>query len=229
MTVEHGETVAVVGPSGSGKTTLARLCCGLYQPDKGTVSVYGRSLREELDEARKMLTYVPQLPYLFSGTIRDNIAFGTDGASEEDIKKAARLAGADSFIAKLPDGYDTALGEHGSTISGGQRQRIAIARAFLRKAPLLILDEATSALDNESEQLIQQSMDRLMQGRTTLVIAHRLSTVRNATRIIVMDNGRIAEQGDHDTLMAHNGLYARLYRLQFEDGEHSLRSSGTDV
>jgi ATP-binding cassette subfamily B protein/subfamily B ATP-binding cassette protein MsbA len=223
LTVEQGEMVAIVGPSGSGKTTLARLCCGLYQPDIGTVEVCGRSLAKRLDEARQQLTYVPQTPYLFSGTIRENIAFGTDGASDDEIKEAARLAGADVFIANLPDGYSTMLGEHGSTLSGGQRQRIAIARAFLRQAPLLILDEATSALDNESEQLIQQSLNRLMQGRTTLVIAHRLSTVRNATRIIVMDNGRIMEQGNHLTLMAQDGLYAHLYRLQFKEQKPSYQ------
>ncbi|MCL6458046.1 MAG: ABC transporter ATP-binding protein/permease [Gorillibacterium sp.] len=217
LDIAPGETVAVVGASGSGKTTLARLCCGLFTPDTGTVTVEGISLREHLDQAREHITYVPQAPYLFSGTIRANIAFGSEDTSEERIEEAARLAGAAGFIAKFPDGYNTVIGEHGSTLSGGQRQRIAIARAFLRKASLLILDEATSALDNESEQLVQESLDRLMQGRTTLVIAHRLATVRNATRIIVLDGGRITEEGTHDMLLARNGLYHDLYRVQFRD------------
>lgn len=213
--LEHGETVAVVGPSGAGKTTLARLCCGLYVPDSGSISVYGRNVQEQLEEARGQLTYVPQSPYLFAGTIRDNIAFSSAAASEEEIREAARLADAEEFISKLPDGYDTVIGEHGSSLSGGQRQRIAIARAFLRDAPLLLLDEATSALDNESERLVQQSLDLLMKSRTTLVIAHRLSTVREATRIIVLDQGKIVEEGTHKFLIEQNGLYAGLYNIQF--------------
>lgn len=231
LQIQHGETVAVVGPSGAGKTTLARLCCGLYVPDSGCISVYGRPVQEQLEEAREQLTYVPQLPYLFSGTIRDNIAFSATSASEEVIQEAARLAGAEEFIAKLPAGYDTAIGEHGSSLSGGQRQRIAIARAFLRNAPLLLLDEATSALDNESEMLVQQSLDLLMKNRTTLVIAHRLSTVRNASRIIVLDQGTIAEEGTHDFLIGLNGLYAELYNLQFSGSEaaDSLREEATSV
>ena len=166
-----------------------------------------------------MITYVPQTPYLFSGTIRDNIAFSTDAASDEEVQEAAHLAGAAEFIAKMPDGYDTILGEHGSTLSGGQRQRIAIARAFLRNAPLLLLDEATSALDNESERVVQQSLDLLMKNRTTLVIAHRLSTVREASRIIVLNQGSIVEEGTHDSLLDLNGLYADLYNLQFKSSE----------
>lgn len=166
-----------------------------------------------------MITYVPQHPYLFSGTIRENIAFSAHTATEEDIQEAARLAGADEFISKMPNGYDTVLGEHGSTLSGGQRQRIAIARAFLRNAPLLLLDEATSALDNESERMIQQSLDLLMKNRTTLVIAHRLSTVQEASRIIVFDQGVIVEEGTHDSLLNMNGLYAELYHMQFKASE----------
>ncbi|WP_379144561.1 ABC transporter ATP-binding protein [Paenibacillus sp. sgz500992] len=219
LQIQHGETVAVVGPSGSGKTTLARLCCGLYEPDAGSISVYGRPVQEQLEEARAQVTYVPQSPYLFSGTIRDNIAFSSNSASEQEIHEAARLAGAAEFITKLPGGYDTVIGEHGSSLSGGQRQRIAIARAFLRDAPLLLLDEATSALDNESERLVQEALDHLMNNRTTLVIAHRLSTVRNASRIVVLDQGVIAEEGTHDVLLAQNGLYAQLYNLQFKAAE----------
>ncbi|WP_438349373.1 ABC transporter ATP-binding protein [Paenibacillus sp. FA6] len=216
MNISPGETIAVVGPSGSGKTTLVRLCCGLYEPDIGSISIYGKSVHKHLEEARSMITYVPQTPYLFSGTIRDNIAFSSNEATEEDIQEAARLAGAEEFISRMPAGYDTILGEHGSTLSGGQRQRIAIARAFLRNAPLLLLDEATSALDNESERIVQQSLDLLMKDRTTLVIAHRLSTVRDASRIIVLDQGVIVEEGSHHTLLALNGLYAELYNIQFK-------------
>ncbi|MCL6603195.1 MAG: ABC transporter ATP-binding protein/permease [Paenibacillus sp.] len=219
LNIQHGETIAVVGPSGAGKTTLVRLCCGLYEPDAGSISVYGKSIHEQLEETRALITYVPQTPYLFSGTVRDNIAFSSSSASEEEIQEAARLAGADEFIVKMPNGYDTVLGEHGSTISGGQRQRIAIARAFLRNAPLLLLDEATSALDNESEHLVQQSLDLLMKNRTTLVIAHRLSTVREASRIIVLDQGTIVEEGTHDSLLEKNGLYADLYNIQFKASE----------
>lgn len=178
LELKHGETVAVVGPSGSGKTTLVRLCCGLYEPEAGSITVCGYGVHDHLEAARRRISYVPQNPYLFSGSIRDNIAFSAEHASDEEIREAARLAGADEFIMRLPEGYDTQIGEHGSTLSGGQRQRLAIARAFLRNAPLLLLDEATSALDNESERLVQQSLDLLMKDRTTLVIAHRLSTVR---------------------------------------------------
>lgn len=219
LSVTPGETVAVVGASGSGKTTLARMVCGLFQPVAGSIHVAGISLTDELDLARRQITYVPQAPYLFSGTIRANIAFGVDEATEEEIREAARLAGADGFITRLADGYDTVIGEHGSTLSGGERQRIAIARAFLRQAPLLILDEATSALDNESEQLIQESLDRLMAGRTTLVIAHRLSTVRNATRIVVMEAGQIIEEGTHEELLERGGRYHALYKVQFREAE----------
>lgn len=219
LQIQHGETIAIVGPSGSGKTTLVRLCCGLYEPNAGSISVYGKSVHDQLEEARAMITYVPQTPYLFSGTIRDNIAFSSSSASDEDIQEAARFAGAAEFVEKMPDGYDTVLGEHGLTLSGGQRQRIAIARAFLRNAPLLLLDEATSALDNESERVVQQSLDLLMKNRTTLVIAHRLSTVREASRIIVIDQGTIVEEGTHDSLLERNGLYADLYNIQFKASE----------
>ncbi|OAB26578.1 hypothetical protein PMSD_25710 [Paenibacillus macquariensis subsp. defensor] len=222
LNIAAGETIAVVGPSGSGKTTLARLCCGLYEPNIGNISIYGKSVQDQLEETRAMITYVPQTPYLFSGTIRDNIAFSASDATEEDIHEAARLAGAEDFISKMPAGYDTLIGEHGSTLSGGQRQRIAIARAFLRNAPLLLLDEATSALDNESERIVQQSLDLLMKDRTTVVIAHRLSTVREASRIIVLDQGRIIEEGSHEKLLERNGLYAELYNIQFRSSEDEI-------
>ncbi|MEI2396565.1 MULTISPECIES: ABC transporter ATP-binding protein [Paenibacillus] len=215
LELKYGETVAVVGPSGSGKTTLVRLCCGLYEPEAGSITVCGYGVHDHLEAARLRISYVPQNPYLFSGSIRDNLAFSDEHASDEEIREAARLAGADEFIMRLPEGYDTLIGEHGSTLSGGQRQRLAIARAFLRNAPLLLLDEATSALDNESERLVQQSLDLLMKDRTTLVIAHRLSTVREASRIIVLDHGRIVEEGTHDALIEQDGLYAELYHLQF--------------
>lgn len=227
LTVAAGETVAVVGPSGSGKTTLARLACGLYEPDAGTVEVAGIPLSSRREEARSKLTYVPQSPYLFTGSVRDNIAFGSEQASDEDIREAARLAGADAFIERLPEGYETPLSESGSNLSGGQRQRLAIARAFLRQAPLLILDEATSALDNESEERVQESLLPLMRGRSTLVIAHRLSTVRGASRIVVLDRGSVVESGTHEALLAQGGLYARLYALQFAGSGGESASSET--
>ncbi|MEK4005907.1 ABC transporter ATP-binding protein [Paenibacillus sp. FSL H3-0333] len=225
LQLKHGETVAIVGPSGSGKTTLVRLCCGLYEPQAGSISVCGNAVNGQLEEARRMISYVPQNPYLFAGSIRENIAFSVVEASDGEIREAARLAGADEFIMRLPEGYDTMIGEHGSSLSGGQRQRLAIARAFLRNAPLLLLDEATSALDNESERLVQQSLERLMTDRTTLVIAHRLSTVRDASRIIVLDQGTIAEEGTHDALLEHNGLYASLYHKQFSSTEAGTMGS----
>lgn len=225
LQLQHGETVAIVGPSGSGKTTLVRLCCGLYEPQTGSINVCGNAVHGQLEEARRMISYVPQNPYLFSGSIRENIAFSAAEATDGEIREAARLAGADEFIMRLPEGYDTMIGEHGSSLSGGQRQRLAIARAFLRNAPLLLLDEATSALDNESERLVQQSLERLMSDRTTLVIAHRLSTVRDASRIIVLDQGTIAEEGTHDELLEQNGLYADLYHLQFNSTGAGTRGS----
>lgn len=226
LQLQHGETVAVVGPSGSGKTTLVRLCCGLYEPQAGSISVCGYAVNGQLEEARRMISYVPQNPYLFSGSIRENIAFSVAETSDVEIREAARLAGADEFIMRLPKGYDTMIGEHGSSLSGGQRQRLAIARAFLRNAPLLLLDEATSALDNESERLVQQSLERLMTDRTTLVIAHRLSTIRDASRIIVLDQGTIAEEGTHDELLEQNGLYAGLYHKQFSPTDAGTIGSG---
>jgi ATP-binding cassette, subfamily B, bacterial len=223
LKLRPGEIVAVVGPSGSGKTTLARLCCGLYVPDEGDIKIFGKSMSTELQAARGLIAYVPQTPYLFTGSIKENIAYGRENASDEEIIEAARAANSHEFTEKLEKGYDTLIGERGITLSGGQRQRVAIARAFVRKSPIIVLDEATSALDNESEYLVQQSMDRLMEGRTVLVIAHRLSTVKNADRIIVMDGGKIVEEGPHDELMQLNGLYSELYRLQFKEETSAVK------
>ncbi|VVT06263.1 ABC transporter transmembrane domain-containing protein [Rhizobium sp. EC-SD404] len=219
LQVKPGESVAVVGPSGAGKSTLFSLLLRFYDPVAGTVRIDGVDIaKADPAEVRARIAIVPQDVTIFQGTVRDNIAFGRPGASEGDILAAAKAAHADIFVAALPEGYDTMVGERGITLSGGQRQRIAIARAILKDAPILILDEATSALDAESEQLVQQALERLMEGRTTLVIAHRLATVLKADRIVVMDRGRIVEEGTHRNLVERNGIYARLARLQFDHG-----------
>ncbi|MGJ3264511.1 MAG: ABC transporter transmembrane domain-containing protein [Salinarimonas sp.] len=213
-----GERVALVGPSGSGKSTVLQLILRFYDPETGRVSVDGVPVTEADPVAlRRRLALVPQEPTIFGVSVLDNIRYGRPDASEAQVREAARLASADSFVEALPEGYATLVGERGVTLSGGQRQRIAIARAILKDAPILLLDEATSALDAESEHAVQEALDRLMEGRTTLVIAHRLATVRSADRILVMDAGRIVEEGDHDGLVARGGLYARLARLQFSD------------
>ena len=205
------------GPSGAGKCTIFHLILRFYDPSSGVVSFDGMRLSEsDPIELRHRIALVPQDVVIFAATVRENIRFGRPEASDADVTKAAELALADEFIAKLPEGYDTSIGERGITLSGGQRQRIAIARAILREAPLLLLDEATSSLDAESETLVQAALERLMQERTTLVIAHRLATVLSCDRILVMDNGRIVEEGTHASLVAKGGLYARLARLQFE-------------
>ena len=215
--VKAGEKVAVVGPSGAGKSTLFHLLLRFYDPASGVISVDGVPIREADPSAvRSRIALVPQDSAVFATSARENIRFGRPDASDAEVARAADLAHATEFITRLPQGFDTQLGERGVTLSGGQRQRIAIARAILRDAPLLLLDEATSSLDAESETLVQTALEELMSHRTTLVIAHRLATVLSCDRILVMENGRIVEQGTHASLVAANGLYARLARLQFE-------------
>ena len=215
--VRPGETVAIVGPSGAGKSTILSLILRFYDASRGTVSVDGVDVRAaDPKQLRDRIAIVPQDVTIFAGSIHDNIAFGLPNASREAVQAAAVAAQADDFIRRLDKGYDTSVGERGVTLSGGQRQRIAIARAILKNAPLLLLDEATSALDAESETLVQKALDGLMANRTTIVIAHRLATVLKADRILVMDNGKIVEEGTHQTLIETGGLYARLARLQFD-------------
>lgn len=211
---KSGSVTALVGPSGSGKTTIINLIPRFYDPLDGCVTIDGTDLRDlSLGSLRAHIALVSQDITIFDESVRDNIAYGLKGASDEDVVKAAKAAAAHEFIEGLSDGYDTVLGEDGVKLSGGQRQRISIARAILRNAPILLLDEATSALDNESEALIQKALKGLQKGRTTIVIAHRLSTVQNANQIIVLDEGQIAEKGSHKTLMKKNGMYAKMYAV----------------
>jgi ABC-type multidrug transport system fused ATPase/permease subunit len=213
--VDKGETSAVVGLSGSGKSTLFKLLLGFYKSAAGRICLFGRDIREySLSELRGLIAYVPQESYLFSGTIRENISYGRLGASEEEIIDASKAAFAHDFIMELPEGYETQVGERGARLSGGQRQRIAIARALLKNAPVLLLDEATASLDSESEQQVQQALEVLMKGRTSIAVAHRLSTIRNAKNILVMDSGSVVEEGNHDFLLSLDGAYARLYHIQ---------------
>jgi ATP-binding cassette subfamily B protein len=216
LAIRPGETVALVGPSGAGKSTLFQLLLRFYDPQQGSIRMDGVDLQQADPHAvRSRIGIVPQDSVIFSSSALENIRYGRADATDEEVKAAARAAVADEFIERLPDGWHSFLGERGVRLSGGQRQRIAIARAILKNPPLLLLDEATSALDAQSERAVQQALERLMQGRTTLVIAHRLATVLKADRIVVMDKGRIVAQGTHAQLLAQGGLYAELARLQF--------------
>ncbi|MDX1675310.1 MAG: ABC transporter ATP-binding protein, partial [Longimicrobiales bacterium] len=220
LEIRRGEVVALVGPSGAGKTTIAALVPRFYDPSSGRITLDGTDLRQlRIDALRSLMGIVTQETILFHDTVRANIAYGMEDVEQEELEAAARAAHAHDFILELPEGYDTVLGEQGARLSGGQRQRIAIARALLRDAPILILDEATSALDTQSEALVQEAIERLMEHRTVLVIAHRLSTVRKADRIVVMQEGEVVDSGPHEELLEKDGLYRTLYRLQFADVE----------
>jgi ATP-binding cassette subfamily B protein len=219
FTVEPGETVALVGPSGAGKSTILQLLLRFYDPQAGTIRIDGTDLRSlARADYRRHIALVPQDPVIFAASARDNIRFGRPDATDAEVETAAIAAAAHDFIAALPEGYDTYVGERGLMLSGGQKQRIALARAILRDAPVLLLDEATSALDAESERAVQSAVDGLSDGRTLLVVAHRLATVKKADRIIVLEDGQIVAEGSHDSLVAEGGLYSRLARLQFTEG-----------
>ena len=227
LNIAPGETIAVVGPSGAGKSTIFSVLLRFYDPTSGAIKLDGTDIREiDPEILRSQIALVPQETIIFASSAAENISYGRPGASNEDVLSAAKAANADSFISDMPDGYDTVLGERGVTLSGGQRQRLAIARAILKDAPILLLDEATSALDAESERLVQDALDRLMTGRTTIIIAHRLATVLKADRILVLDSGIIIEEGTHRKLIEQNGVYAGLAKLQFGEAAYS---AGTEV
>ncbi len=216
--IEPGQMVGIVGPTGSGKSTVVSLIPRFYDPVKGIVKIDGRDVRDyRINPLREQIGYVLQDTVLFRGTILENISFGRPNATREEIVQAAKLANADEFISRMEKGYDTMVGERGSTLSGGQRQRLGIARVMVRNSPILLMDEPTAALDSESEKLVIEAMERLMKGRTVIMIAHRLSTIRDADKIIVIDAGTVAESGTHDGLMTLNGIYAALHRTQFDE------------
>jgi ATP-binding cassette, subfamily B, bacterial MsbA len=222
-----GEIIALVGPSGAGKSTLVALIPRFYDVSSGAILIDGHDVRSlRVADLRGAIGMVPQETTLFGGPVRENIAYGRLGATDQEIEAVARAAHAHEFIVEFPDGYDTVVGERGVKLSGGQRQRVAIARALLKNPAILILDEATSSLDSESERLVQDALETLMQGRTTFVIAHRLSTVRRADRIVVLDEGRIVEEGTHEELLLSGGLYRRLHEIQFRDYPIALGAGG---
>jgi ABC-type multidrug transport system fused ATPase/permease subunit len=222
FTIKPGQLVGIVGPTGSGKSTVFSMIPRFYDPVRGTVKIDGRDVRDfKLESLRQQVGYVLQETVLFHGTIAENIAFGRPSATRQEIMEAAELANAHEFISKMAQGYDTMVGERGSTLSGGQRQRIGIARVMVRNNPILLLDEPTAALDSESEKLVIEALERLMKGRTVITIAHRLTTIRDADQIIVISGGIVAESGTHDELMAKNAIYAQLHRTQFDEAAQS--------
>jgi ATP-binding cassette subfamily B protein len=216
LSIQAGETVAFVGPSGAGKTTICNLLPRFYEVNEGEITIDGINIQDmSMHSLREQVGVVQQDVYLFPGSIRENVAYGKLDASEEEIRRAVQLAHLEKVVADMPEGLDTIIGERGVKLSGGQKQRLSIARMFLKNPPILILDEATSALDTETEQVIQESLNSLAKGRTTLIIAHRLATIKHATRIIVVNEEGIAEQGSHDELLAKNGAYKKLHDAQF--------------